>query len=112
VDTAGVADAGLCHGSAGNAHLFNRLWQATGDPVFQAAARRWMDVTLDFALAQGGVMGFRAHYPAPEGAGSAWKEEPGVLEGYAGVGLALTAALYPVVPDWDRFLMAALPPQP
>jgi lantibiotic modifying enzyme len=27
----GVVDAGLCHGAAGNAHLFNRLFQATGD---------------------------------------------------------------------------------
>ena len=31
LETAGVQDHGLCHGSAGLGHLFNRIYQASGD---------------------------------------------------------------------------------
>ena len=41
-----VVDAGLCHGAAGVAHLFNRLSQATGDAVLARAADTWFTRTL------------------------------------------------------------------
>src|SRR6185436_12774096 len=40
-DQSGVVDAGLCHGSAGLGHLFNRMHQATGDAALGDAARYW-----------------------------------------------------------------------
>src|SRR5262249_12379647 len=40
-DQAGVQDAGLCHGAAGLGHLFNRLYQATGEPRLAEAACFW-----------------------------------------------------------------------
>ena len=42
----GVVDGCLCHGSAGNAHLFNTLYQATRDRVFLEAARARVRQTL------------------------------------------------------------------
>ena len=36
-----ATDPGLCHGIAGLAHLFNRLFQATGDPELETATRAW-----------------------------------------------------------------------
>ena len=48
MDDAGVIDAMLCHGAAGNAHLFNRLYQASGDPALREAALYWYQVTFDY----------------------------------------------------------------
>ena len=35
-----------------------------------------------------------------------WADLPGVLEGAAGVGLVLLAAVSPVPPAWDRIFLA------
>src|SRR5262249_34331610 len=45
-EESGVKDAGLCHGSAGLAHLFNRMFHATGEPRLAEAARSWFEQTL------------------------------------------------------------------
>lgn len=105
VESSGVADAGLCHGAAGVAHLFHRLFAASGEPRFAAAARRWFGETLALRRPGQGVGGFLAHNPdAPDGAGRA---DPGFLEGVAGIGLVLLAALTPIEPAWDRVLLAS-----
>lgn len=113
VDRSGVVDAGLCHGAAGNGHIFNRLYQATGDPVFSDAARRWFRRTMDFYRPGQGVGGFQAwrNGGGPGGAGQ-WQYLPGLLEGAAGIGLALLAAISPIEPEWDRLLLVAIPPRP
>lgn len=97
-----VVDAGICHGAAGVAHLFNRLYQATGDPMLAEAARRWIDETL--ALRRGeGIGGFQSWAPNEE-MDLGWRSEAGFLTGSAGVGLALLAAATAVEPEWDRVL--------
>ncbi|HEX3766115.1 MAG TPA: lanthionine synthetase LanC family protein [Kofleriaceae bacterium] len=83
-DGAGIVDAGLCHGAAGAAHLFGRLWAATGDPVFRDAAQRWLDDTL-------------ARCVAPQ-------DGPALLYGAPGIALALAAAITTAEPTWDRLL--------
>ena len=42
-----MRDAGLCHGAAGLAHLYNRMFQASRDERFAAAARCWFQRTLE-----------------------------------------------------------------
>ena len=84
-EDSGVVDAGLCHGAAGLAHVFNRLHQASGDPALAAAAERWFSRALAMDL----------------------PGEPGVLVGAAGVALALFAATSDREPDWDGFLLLA-----
>jgi hypothetical protein len=108
---AGARDAGLCHGAAGNAHLFNRLWQATGEEHFRHAAQAWFEETLTFREPGRGIGGFRAWMPSPEARGNLepWVDAEGLLEGATGIGLALMAGLYPVFPDWDRMLLVSLP---
>ncbi len=105
----GAADACLCHGFAGNAHLYNRLWQATGEAVFAEAARAWMEVALRFRKPGEGIAGFRAYMPGLTGREDPWEDAKGLLEGATGVGLALAAALDPVVPAWDRMLLVDIP---
>jgi class I lanthipeptide synthase len=102
-DQAGVRDAGLCHGAAGLAHVFNRMHQATGDAGLGEAARFWFTRTLDLRQPGAGIGGF------PAWLNGTWIDDAGLLSGAAGVALALVAAVSPIEPAWDRMLLASLP---
>jgi hypothetical protein len=84
VSECGVTEASMCHGSAGLAHIFNRLQQATGSVVLRSAAEDWLGQVIE------------AWQPGAHG---------GFLEGAAGIGLVLLAAATPVEPRWDRVLL-------
>lgn len=103
-----VADAGLCHGSGGLLHLFNRMYQATGDPSLEAAARFWFDRTLALRRPGEGIAGFLAWDNDVRGV-AGWRSVPGFLTGAAGTGLALLAAATAIEPAWDRVLQVAIP---
>ena len=103
-EQAAVVDAGLCHGSAGVGHVFNRLAQASGDERLADLARYWLNYTLDNRR-EDDYAGFPSFggYDRPEGPG--YEAAPGLLEGAPGVGLALLAAATSDEPRWDRLLL-------
>lgn len=103
-ETSGIVDAGVCHGAAGTAHIFNRLYQETGDPILREAALTWFERTLT-SFRQGEGYGGYLMYIPDENTDLDWRKDPGFLTGSAGVGLALLAAATPVAPDWDRTLL-------
>ena len=103
-----VVDVGLCHGTAGLAHVFHRLFRATGDEMLREAALFWLKRTLDLRRPGRGPGGFGGAEAGASGP-SRWSEETGFLTGAAGVGLALLAALTPVEPEWDRVMLLSLP---
>jgi hypothetical protein len=107
--TAHVQDAGLCHGAAGLGHLFNRMFQTTGEERLAQAARFWFEQTFRFQQPGEKVAGFRA-WELNDAGQPAWRPDAGFLEGAAGVGLALLGALSDVEPAWDRVLLVSLPP--
>jgi lantibiotic biosynthesis protein len=88
----GVSDAGICHGTAGLAHLFSRMYQLTGEPELAGAAVAWSERTLAMCGARG------------NGAAPAWSG-PGLLEGAAGIALVLLAGCLPAEPVWDQMLL-------
>jgi hypothetical protein len=104
VGEAGVVDAGLCHGAAGLGHLFNRMYQATGDEDLGEAARFWFERTLEMRQPGRGIGGFRA-MAARENGTRYWEDEEGILTGASGIALALLAATTSVEPEWDRMLL-------
>jgi lantibiotic modifying enzyme len=107
-ESCGVNDAGLCHGAAGLGHLLNRLYQATGDPELLAAARAWFGRALGYWEPGRGIGGFLALTPPDDDFDRLeWNEEPGFLNGSAGVALALLAATSGVDPVWDRVLLTS-----
>lgn len=112
---AGTVDAGLCHGAAGNAHLFNRLYQATGRLPFRDAAVFWFNCALRMRTEGTGVGGYRAWKPAFT-AGTMtdprWEDDAAFLTGASGVALAFLAATSAVEPAWDRVLLSSLEPAP
>jgi lantibiotic biosynthesis protein len=104
-ELSGVRDAGLCHGSAGLAHLFNRLYQATGEPRLAAISRHWFEHALDFRQPGRGLAGYLAFQFEDDAVTEKWRADPGLLEGVAGIGLALLGGLGDFEPAWDRVLM-------
>ncbi len=104
----GRQDACLCHGAAGNGHLFNRLYQVTGEPSFAAAARWWFGRALALRRPGTGLAGFSYRVADDRGEPTLFPA-PGFLDGAAGTGLALLAAITSVPPAWDRLLLVSLP---
>jgi hypothetical protein len=97
-------DTGLCHGAAGLGHLFNRLFQSTGDPAFREAALHWLERALAMRRPGSGVGGFQSAAFTESGE-VIWRDDSSFLTGAAGIGLALLAAITPVEPEWDRVLL-------
>lgn len=104
-ENTGVVDAGLCHGAAGLGHIYNRLFQVTGEEVFLNAARYWLHRTIDMQQAGAGVAGYRSWSGGDEGQ---WIDDPGFLTGATGIGLALAAGVCRVEPTWDGALLMDL----
>lgn len=84
---AGVVSADLCHGAAGLGHLYNRLWQASGDERLREGAAFWIGEA---------VRRLREDEAA---------EDLGFLQGAGGVALALLSAATSTEPEWDRVLL-------
>lgn len=101
--SAGVTEAGLCHGAAGLGHVFNRLYQATGDEMLRRTAVFWFEATLAMMAPRPEERGEARRGEADRGARSGLDRS--FLTGTAGVGLALFAAATPFEPVWDRALL-------
>jgi len=98
-----VRDAGLCHGTAGVGHIFYRAWWNTKLPQFKDAADYWFEQTLKMATFEDGLAGCKAF--RLEDGKPAWASEYGLLEGIAGIGLALLTYYYEMEPAWDECLL-------
>lgn len=101
-------DSSLCHGTAGNSHLFNRLYQATADPEMKEAALAWLGCALELRQPGEGFAGFLTYVGSLPGKGTL-AGSPGFLIGATGVGLALLAAVTDVEPAWDRVMLTSIP---
>lgn len=111
-EDAGASDVPLCHGSAGLMHIFNRLWQSTGEERLAEAARWWFDFAMKQRRAGDPVAGFGSVRVKDEG-GVEYEPLGGFLEGAAGIGLALIAAVDATrPPDWDGVLLTRPPQSP
>jgi lantibiotic biosynthesis protein len=95
----------LCHGSAGRAHIFMRLYMNTSDSNFLTAAKYWLSHLLSLQdMRHSRTAGFLLNEPRAGGL----KETFGLMAGIAGIGLTLLAAIAPVEPAWDTLLLASM----
>jgi lantibiotic modifying enzyme len=108
-EDSGVQDATICHGAAGVLHMFNRLFQATGEDVFKDAARKWLQRTLNLRQPGIGVAGYRT-LVVDEQQNAYWESMSGLLLGAAGIGLAMLATIARREPLWDRPMLISVPP--
>lgn len=105
MEKAGIGDAPLCHGAAGVAHIFNRIYQAEGDRRCLAAAMQWYERTLTMRQLGSGVGGYSSLTRPDPDKPIVWEPSPAFLNGAIGVALGLLAAVTPVEPAWDRMLL-------
>lgn len=99
----GICDGGVCHGTAGLAHMFNRMYQATGDETHRDHARAWFERTLEIRRPGEPLGGYPMFVNGTE------HPLAQVIDGAAGVGLALLAAITAIEPRWDQLLLLDLP---
>lgn len=95
-----MIDAGICHGTAGIAHIFNRFYFETKMPLFKETANYWIKETLKIATHENGLAGYKSYYSE-----KGWVNEYGLLTGIAGIGLVLLSHITEEEPMWDRCLL-------
>jgi len=97
-----VMDAGLCHGTSGAAHIYNKIYNHTNIEDFKIAATFWFEQTLKMAHFDDGLVGYKS-FRTPEYGG--WYNDYGFLEGISGIGLAMISAVSDIEPKWDGALL-------
>ncbi len=113
-------DAAFARGLAGSAHMCMRLFQATGDERFAAAARTRLSTLLRRRRPGLGMAGWRFYsatwqpgFLGQEDYPTGWIGLPGLSNGIAGIGLTLLSATSALEPAWDRlFLLSHRRPSP
>jgi len=96
-----IRDAGLCHGSAGLALIFQLLNREINETELLQAANKWLLYTLDL-YREKSLKGLYMY----SGLSKEYEEDTGLLMGFGGIGLCLLAALEGDT-DWvDCLLMA------
>lgn len=97
-----VKDAGLCHGSAGLGLIFARMYNYTQKEEFKDAANYWLNATLELAIYDDGLAGYKI-YRTKEFGG--YVNDSSFLEGITGVGLFLISAISDIEPVWDATIL-------
>jgi len=97
-----VVDAGLCHGTSGIAHIFNRMYLNSGINEFKTASDFWFKETLKMAKYNDGLAGYKVWRSTKNGG---IQNDYGFLEGIAGIGLAFISTVSDIKPTWDECLL-------
>jgi len=96
-----VLDASICHGSYGNAQIFNRMYKETNIKEFKTATNFWIQDGINKAIHKDGYAG----YKQLKGNKGNWESETNLLEGVAGIGLVIIDYLSDFDSNWDTCLM-------
>jgi len=94
-----VQDAGICHGSAGIAMIFRRMYLETYKDEFIEASHYWIGQTLNFSCFEDGLAGYKARYT------DEWKCDYSLLMGISGIGLMLMSYLEDDQQTWDELFL-------
>lgn len=96
----GIYDASLCHGTAGVAQIFWNLYLNTNINKFGEITDYWIEQTLQMAKYPDGLAGFKFYQTDGEFVNSV-----SMLDGIAGIGLVLLSQLTEKKLTWDESLM-------
>jgi lantibiotic modifying enzyme len=95
-----VRDAGICHGTAGIAHVYNKMWHLTRDKTFKNACDFWINQTLQLDKFDDTISGYKQYFSPT----NTYQSSSGLLEGSSGIGLVLISHLTNDF-DWDYCIM-------
>jgi lantibiotic biosynthesis protein len=101
VELTNIVDAGICHGAAGAAHIFQRFYDWTNEEEFRKAADYWYKVILEMAIYEDGYAGYKSHSPIEYGGNT---PNASFLEGISGIGLVLLYKISEIDPAWEELL--------
>jgi len=91
-----IEDASIGHGSMGVSHIYRRMYRTLGQPWLRHEADRWLETALDMTADTGAPAGFDSH------AQNSSAGQYDLMEGLAGIGLALMSAVNAKDASWDR----------
>lgn len=99
-------NSGLCHGAAGVAHMFNKIYQITKEEKYKICANYWYSVLFDKFL----VINKKTKIIQPIDLDKKTLErkilkDNGFLSGLAGIGLSINSVISPIKPNWDKLLL-------
>lgn len=100
-----INDAGFCHGAAGVALIFQRMYRETGLPEFLETAQYWHAYTLQMAAPGLGVGGYKVYATKPIPIDDMNRN---LLEGAAGIGMCLLHADLELSQDWDAVFLLSM----
>jgi len=97
-----INDGGICHGIAGVAHIYNRLYFDFRDSVFEEAKNFWFDKLKLYIDNCGGMKSFK-YFDVIK---NEFSPSSNFLTGSTGAGLALISQIdNRIIPKWDEFLL-------
>lgn len=95
-----VFDSCFCHGTAGIAQIYRRMFFETGNPNFEKAAEYWTIETLKMAKFPDGIAGYKFLNKTE------MENDFSLLNGVTGVGLMLLASIAPQsYSNWDSIFL-------
>lgn len=101
-----INDAGICHGSAGVAMMYRRMFKDTHIPEFKECHEFWIKETLNHAKFNDGLCGYKNLV------NDQWTIDYGLLSGVSGIGLVLMSYLFDDEQLWDElFLVSSYTPE-
>lgn len=96
-----VCDASICHGSYGNALMYQRVYQEFDSELFKSTLDFWIKDGFEKAIHKDGYVGYKQWGGVEKG----WTSELGLLEGVSGIGLVILEYLSKEPNLWDECLM-------
>ncbi|WP_445721773.1 lanthionine synthetase C family protein [Flavobacterium sp.] len=96
-----VADGNFCHGSCGLSEVYRSIYQLTKEQLFLETADYWFNVTLDLAVHEDGIAGYKTYL----GGKKIYEYNSSLLEGATGVGMVFMATLLQKELPWKKALM-------
>ena len=100
-----VRDAGLCHGAFGIMLIFDHLYKSTRITQFKDATNYWLAQGMAMDISEESTAGFMSRQFINNK--WIWKKEVDILDGIAGIGLALINSLSKEKLAWSNCLMIA-----
>ncbi|GEM66220.1 hypothetical protein SF1_42020 [Sphingobacterium faecium NBRC 15299] len=95
-----IIEGGICHGTAGIAMIYNRMFLETKNEIFLDASIYWLTETLNFSKFDKGLAGYLTNY------NKEWHQDISLLTGIVGIGIVFLSYLKEDKQYWDEiFLM-------
>lgn len=99
-DAVGIRDLGMCHGVAGVAHIYKKIWKSTELTIFKKTYDSWLDKLL-IPAKNGHLNAYFQKFSPPQ---NQFVPDFSLLGGTAGIGLELIASLIDDT-EWDYCFM-------